>query len=194
MGWIQKQPETLLVEWIRRTKSPMLATLPCGEILWCNRAFEDLLGYSSVELIGKKTWRELTADQADLQSDIELVNETVKGDRVDYQLQKPYMAKSGKAKECLIDVIRYPVVGDFECFLVTVFPLDDGLQYAMGQLAQIRTLIIELMERQPSGLTFEKVRTLSKEHPVGFYVVAILLATLLFGERVVEIAKLFMGN
>ena len=194
MSWIENQSTSILIDWIRRTKSPMLATMPDGEILWVNRAFEELLGYSSVELVGKRTWKDLTADQMDLKSDLALVEETVSGVRIDYQLQKPYMTKSGKAKECLIDVSRYPSSGDFECFLVTCFPLDDGLQYAMGQLAQIRTLIIELMERQPTGLTIDKIRVISKENPISFYVVLTILGTLLFGERVVEIARLFTNQ
>jgi hypothetical protein len=43
-------------------------------------------------------------------------------------------------------------------------------------------------------LTFDTIKTLSKDHPAGFYVTTFLLGTLLFGERVIEIAKLFTGN
>ena len=187
MTWIEKQSESLLRSWLQQTKAPVLATLPNGDILWCNHAFECLLGYNNVELVGRKTWMDLTASSEELPVDVELMNEAIKGIREDYQLQKPYRTKSGKTVDVLIDVIRYPVNGEFECFLVTVFPLEDGLQFAMGQLSQIRALIIEIMAKQPQGLTMNKIHEFAKEHPFIAAILGLVLATLLFGERVLEV-------
>lgn len=169
----------------------MLATLPSGEILWCNEAFENLLGWTNVELVGRLTWKDLTSDQEELSYDLALVQETVDGTRTDYQLQKEYRTKNGSPKRVVIDVLRYPTSGEFDCFLVAVCPVDHGVQFALNQLNEIRSLIIVLMDSQPTGLTFDKAIAFSKEHPVLASILGIIFSTLLFGERVVEIVKLF---
>ena len=192
MTWLKAQEKGVLEDWIRHTKAPMLATLPDGEILWVNSAFEDLLGWTSVELVGKLTWTELTDDKEELQADLDLVEEVIAGVRHNYQLQKPYRTKNGAPKRVVIDVVRYPQVGEFGFFLVTVFPVDRGVEFAMGQLSEIRTMLLTLISQEPTGLTFAKVSAFSKERPIVAAIVAITLAVLLFGERVYEIAKLFL--
>jgi PAS domain S-box-containing protein len=190
--WLKAQGQGVLEDWIRHTKAPMLATMPDGKILWVNSSFEDLLGWTSVELIGKLTWMELTDDKEELQADIDLVAEIVAGDRNNYQLQKPYKKKNGAPVRVVIDVVRYPQNGEFECFLVTVFPVDRGVEFAMGQLSEIRKMLLTLISQEPTGLTFAKVSTFSKERPIVAAIVATLLGVLLFGERVYEIVKLFL--
>ena len=189
--WIEKQGETKLQYWLTNTSVPMLAAMPDGEILWLNEAFEQLLGFSSVELIGRKTWKQLTAKEDELAYDIELVDEAVSGKRTDYQLQKQYKTKNGGTRSVVIDVVRYPQSGEFECFLVAACPLDHGVQFALVQLNEIRKLIMALIEHQPSGMTIDKAVAFAKDHPVVASVVVTFLSVMLFGERVLEILKLF---
>lgn len=188
--WLNKQPRETLDTWIRHTATPMLSTKPDGEILWVNGAFEGLLGYTSVELVGKKTWIELTKPDDDLDADRELVAETVSGKRVDYQLQKHYVSKSGTPQLVVIDVLRYPIEGEFQFFLVAVCPVERGIELAMTQLVEIRKLLIELMDVKPSGLTFDKAIQFSKDHPMIATFVGLLFAVLLFGNRVIEIFQM----
>lgn len=190
MTWLTKQPDTLLTEWLRHTKAPMLSTLPDGTILWCNDAFETLVGWTSVEMVGKLSWKDLTQDSDELAADIELAKETVAGRRTDYQLQKPYATKNGPPQRVVIDVVRYPQVGEFECFLVSVFPVDRGVEFAMGQLTEIRAMLLEMMAQRPTGLTFEKLVDFHKDRPVIAWTITLTLAALLFGNRVIEIVSL----
>lgn len=193
--WLEKQPDAKLRNWLQRTKTPMIAALPEGEILWCNHSFEELLGWSSVELIGKMTWMELTANKEELEADQELVQQTVDGRRTDYQIHKAYRTKDGGPKRIIVDVLRYPQHNEFECFLISVFPVDRGEEFALGQLTSIRSLILELLDREPEGITADKVSDFVKAHPIASSIIAVVFGTLLFGERVVEVIQLFgIGN
>lgn len=197
--WLEDQKNDVLVNWIRRTKTPMLATLPCGEILWCNEAFEGLLGFASVELVGKKTWKDLTANDEDLQNDVALAAQCELGQRTDYQLQKVYRTKGGTLRRCIIDVIRYPLNGEFRVFLVAVCPVDHGVEFALGQLNEIRELIVQMAQRENqavvvNGLTLDKIVAFANSHPVIASVIALVLGTLLFGDRVIEIWKAVQGK
>lgn len=189
--WLSQQSKEKLEHWVRHTKTPMLATLPDGSILWTNAAFESLLGYAKVELAGQKTWIELTKPDENLGYDRQMVEQVVAGTMTDYQLQKQYLTKSGSTKTVVIDVLRYPLSGPFECFLVAVVPVDRGVELAVGQLAAIRKLILEMLEREPKGLTFDKLLAWSKDHPLASAIIGTLFAFLLFGERIFEILRLF---
>ena len=189
--WLSQQSKEKLEHWVRHTKTPMLATLPDGSILWTNTAFETLLGYTKVELAGQKTWIELTKPDENLGYDRQMVEQVVAGTMTDYQLQKQYLTKSGSTKTVVIDVLRYPTIGPFECFLVAVVPVDRGVELAIGQLSEIRKLILKMIEKEPKGLTFDKLMGWTKEHPLVAAIIGTLFAFLLFGERVFEILKLF---
>ena len=187
MAWIDEQPDSLLKSWLERTHAPMLATLPSGEILWVNASFEQLLGYTAPELVGRITWKQLTDDTDDLEADVALSQQTINGDRENYLLQKPYRTKHGPQKRVVIDVLRYPSHGEFECFLVTALPTDRGIEFAMGQLADLRELCLEIAANSQRGVTFESVAKVYEEHPVIVTIVGLVIGTLLFGDRVLEI-------
>lgn len=187
MTWLNKQSSGLLQTWLGRTDAAMLASKPCGEILWCNRSFERLLGYTAVELIGKITWKDLTDDDEELHADEQLVTEMIAGERNSYQLHKQYQRKNSPTIPVVIDVLRYPQHGDFECFLVTVFPIDRSVDFTLGQLEEFRSLLLEIIKHQPHGLTFAKVHSWAFRHPYVATVIGILLSVFLFGDRVLEI-------
>lgn len=188
--WIDQQDKQKLATWVKFTKVPMLATMPDGKILWANEAFENLLGYTLTEL-ERLTWIKITKDDDDLEYDLQNAASTIAGERFDYQLQKTYIAKSGSSKSCVIDVMRFPRTGEFQCFLVAVLPLDRGSDLALIQLSEIRTLMLTLMSQPVTGLTWEKATIFAKEHPLVASIIGTFLATVLFGERVIELLKLF---
>ena len=193
-NWLVKQKSDVLTSLLRRTKTPMLATMPDGEILWCNEAFENFSGYTAPELVGKKTWIELTNQDEDLEYDLELVESVRVGVRTDYQLQKTYVTKQGYHRQCIIDVIRYPIQGELECFLVVASPLDLGVEFAVTQIGEIRTLILEMMQHKRTGLTFEKAMEWSERHPYVSTFLLVLFLSLILGDRVIELAKSFGLN
>lgn len=172
----------------------MLASLPTGEILWVNEAFEELVGYSSIELQHIK-WIDLTDDKKELAADLALVDETLKGSRTRYMLRKEYRTKDGPPVKCIIDVIRYPVSNEFECFLVFVMPITHGYQFAVDKLSEIHEIIVELIkaQRQPAEIKigFSDISKAAKEHPVLASIILTLLGVLLFGERVLEVLRMF---
>jgi len=77
---------------------------------------------------------------------------------------------------------------------VAVIPVDVGVEFALGQLAEIRKLLIEIMNREVSGLTFDKAVLFAKENPLIATIIGSVLSVLLFGERVLEIIKLVRGG
>lgn len=202
MTWLAKQKDTLLRDWIRRTQTPMMATLPGGSILWCNSAFEDLLGWTSVELIDKKSWIDLTDNPDDLEADLTLSAEVVSGLRTAYQLHKPFRTKEGQPVRVVIDVIRFPQRGEFECFLVSAIPTDRGVHFALGQLTEIHSLMLEMIKQSDSCSTNEcrpdridSFFSWVAAKPVIGYPIIAFFAALLFGSRVVELLKeLFPGT
>lgn len=201
MNWLSKQNNNTLKSWLTNTQAPMLATLPDGTILWANHAFESLLGYSAPELIGddksgSMTWMQLTEDAKDLAADLTLSDEAHSGQRSGYYMQKRYRAKDGSLKRVVIDVLRHPPYGEFECFLVTNIPVDRGIEFAMAELAIIRQLMTAVVETsgQPGGVRFVDIKSFYKESPLLAWFVTILFSGLLFGNRAIEIYQLLSLN
>lgn len=195
MSWLTKQEDGLLRTWIVRTKTPMLVTMPDGSILWCNESFESLLGYSSFELVGKRSWHDLTDDKSDLAAHIALAGDAVAGKRRDFQMHKPYRTKDGPKIRVVIDVVRYPQAGDFECFLVSAVPTDRGVHFALGQLTEIHTLMIEIIGREKENKDrIDAFFAWVSSKPMVGYPIILFFAILLFGSRVAELIKEIFPN
>lgn len=170
----------------------MLATLPDGGILWCNASFEELLGYTSYELVGKMSWADLTTDKDELEADLVAVQEVVSGSRKDYQLQKAYRKKSGIPCDVIIHVLRHPQELDreFHCFLVSCAPLDMGERHALEVINDTRTKLYELEHYLTSQSTFWRA-TLEwgKENPWKAGIVGSIFAGFLFGDRFLDVLQ-----
>lgn len=189
--WLDTQEKQVLTDWIRRTKIPVLASKPDGRILWVNPAFEALTGYSYYEIVDKDnplTWKDITVEE-DLLFDERMVEDLEKGVRTDYMMEKRYKHKNGPPVSVIIEVLRYPLAGEFQFCLVTAVPLNHGYEAALIQLKTIKELLVpiaEVCEKNLGGLTVEKVYDFIVNNPKKAAFIALLLAVLLFGKDVLE--------
>jgi PAS domain S-box-containing protein len=197
MPWIDKQTNSLIKHWLRSTSAPMLASTESGEILWCNTALEKLLGYTEPELtraVDPVTWTDITGSRSDLSVDQALVSEVIIGTRQSYQLQKQYRHKSGQLVDVIIHVMRWPAIDEMECFLVTVYPVGIAAEQMVQQLISLETTLGEIVKliSQPQASDFDRMTNWIEKHPHVSKGIALFLAFLLFGDRVVEFAQMFM--
>ena len=196
--WIDDQPGELLRHWLRHTATPMLATRLDGEVLWCNEAFEQTVGYTISEFLAGACpvkWTDITVDHGDLAHDRLMADAVVAGERSDYQIAKQYRAKTGRLVDVIIHVMRYPLHGEFECFLVSVYPVKQDSQHTLEELREMRAMLFDLLERVERGSDgsavfapgfWERV----DRHPKMAVAVVVFLAFLLCGDRVLEIIRL----
>lgn len=201
--WLNERPPEMLREWLRGTSAPMLVTVLEGDgrILWCNQSFEQLLQYTSVEYYRDHnpiTWKQLTIDRGDLEADTMMAQEVIDGTRLEYQLAKQYKRKDGTPCNVQIHVMRYPLQGGFECFLVTVYPLDQGSGFALLELQQIRGDLIALMERMPkpgedTPTQSDRLFNWINDNPKRGTIAVVFVAFLLFGDRVLEVVAAIMA-
>lgn len=190
--WINSQNHNLMLHWLKQTKVPMLVSSNTGVIHWCNSAFENYIGYSIAELKGMdEAWKRLTVDQNDALHDGEMANSLVKGDRIEYSYQKSYITKLGEKKLSTIHVLRYPIYGDFEFALVSVIPMGEDQQHLYLELQKLEKMIIALAAKPD---VFDKLMGFIVTYPKVSAFAALLLATLLFGERVIQLLQLVMPN
>lgn len=140
MGWLEDEHCDTIKHWIKHSTIPKICSAENGEIYWANEAFEELIGYSEYELTtgqnGKGIkWTSLSVDDGNLEADRKMVSELVAGRREKYTVRKQYLPKNDKPIWVELHVLRYPVAGQLQCFLVTVNPLKNGNQVA----AQVAT-------------------------------------------------------
>lgn len=190
--WIKNQSDAV-VHWVNTTSCPMLVSTDDGGILWVNQSFERLLGWSAVELVGHgqskgKKWTDLTVETEDLAHDRELLREVVNGARNEYYLHKQYRSKSGEAIHVMIHVLRWPTQGEIKCYLVTVSPLNRGSEYIVGEISALKTMVSKTL-LDPKETTLEKHLKWASENKVMAGILYLSVAYLLFGERVISVAR-----
>jgi len=157
MAWLNKQDKEILELLVRETEIPIMFSGSDGKIYWANQAFEEFIGYALWELTtgtnGKGiTWDKLSVSGESLEADHEMVKQCLDGDRYKYTLKKQYIPKNSQPVWAEINVIRYPSVGTFQCFIVVVNPLKNGTQTAfalsMDRIKDFTNELIKLRERQ----------------------------------------------
>ena len=185
--WLSRQPPEVVKDWLRGSSVPFLATLPDGTILWCNKSYEDLVGYTSAELSRLEGgWFTLTASDDDANNDADMAELVVNGERHDYLFRKSYRHKSGELKKVEIHVLRYPLSGKFEFFLVSVLPLDIGFTKVIEEVSTIRGMLLEISTKPD---VYDKVTALISKYPKASLIVLGVLLYFMFGDRVLELYK-----
>lgn len=187
MSWLESKNSALLKQWLESTSCPMISSTFDGKILWCNSAFEKLLGYTFAEVTsGDVNWRELTIDNKDLDADVQMAEQLVEGRRQMYEVQKAYRRKDGQPCKVSVHVMRFPS-GDeeFECFLATINPLDGGYEYVLENVDDMRKQMIELfahIKNPPPSLGHQALEW-AKINPWKAGVVVCVIMGMLFGEN-----------
>lgn len=186
--WLESQNSKILKYWIEHTSAPKLVSMSDGRIIWINDAFVELLGWSRPELCGKMTWMDITADENELNADMEMVQEVIDGVRTRYQLQKLYKTKNGPPKRVLIDVLRYPQSGDLEVCLVTAMPIEANLEYIIGQITTIQQILNKPKENKLKD-HINNIFGIIENNPKATAIIMLIIAVVFFGDQVLEVVR-----
>lgn len=200
MTWLENQKPENLKSWLRNMKVPAFAADVDGCLLWCNPEFEELIGYTINELVTMH-WIDLAETKFEKDNTIAMNKETSDGRRPGYMARKDYRCKDGPPIKCIEDVLRSPIAGDFECFLVTIQPINNGFGFAVERLEEVHAkfdafmLAFKQASETPAELKIglSDVHNAAREHPIIATVCLLLFGVLLFGERVIEIVQLVVG-
>ena len=181
MTWLRKQPEELLDHFLRFTECPLLVSLPDGRCLWANEAFTNRMKYTESELVGYTkpngdkvdgvTWDTFTVPDENLDADIQAVRELEAGERTSYRCKKQYIPKDSAPEDVIIQVLRYPSLGEFQCCLVTVTFVDGimevNLATALSEItASVTRLAMEMSKHQEetNKKFIDVIETMNKHH------------------------------
>lgn len=183
MSW--KADCDLVRHWLASTSCPMLAAKEDGSILFANEAFESLLGYTSPELIGGNLkWQDLTSDRGDERAEEELSNDLFEGKRDSYSMIKSLSQKQGIPVRVLSHVMRWPASGDFECYLISIIPLEADLDSIMDSVSDVRTQMYDLIRHitKPQPSVLDRALVWANENQMKASIIACVALGMLFGE------------
>jgi len=130
MTWLQEADCKLLKSWLQNSPVYSLTSAADGKIYWCNKAFEEFIGYSEYELTkgqgGKGiSWHQLYVPDDSLEADQMMTEELVSGRRIEYTCRKRYITKNQAPVWVELHVMRWPrEEEELYCFLVIVVPLN----------------------------------------------------------------------
>ncbi len=116
---ILARPEVRAAEFdvlYEQSMNPSAFVAADGTFMSVNSAFAEMLGYSRMELIGRRTWQEVT-HRDDIEADDMESSQLREGKRQSYRIQKRYLHKDGRYLYCVVQVNRAPVIGEFVHFV-----------------------------------------------------------------------------
>lgn len=87
-----------------------------GTFMSVNSAFAEMLGFSRLELIGRKKWQDIT-HRDDIETYERELNATAVNKQQCYRIQKRYLHKDGRYVYCVVQVARVPMMGEFIHFV-----------------------------------------------------------------------------
>jgi PAS domain S-box-containing protein len=114
-----------------------------GKILWANASFCNWSNYSLPELV-KKTWLEISQDDEDLDTDVQLAQQ-LSPYQLTYMIQKRYIPKNGKPQLGNLHVTRYPEFGDMEFCWCRWEPLTNGTAQALELALATKSKVVDQM-------------------------------------------------
>lgn len=166
----------VLTHWSKYTEIQLLICTNNGEILWCNPAFEDFIGYTNWELTrGSETG--ITIDSISVNDEAQKANtemafQCVSGTRISYNVTRQLIPKNEKPVWCHINVVRYPLDGEFKFFLVAVSPMKNGSLAAFNlSMEKTATMAaqLEVLENKLSSIPTSVIENMNKLYPVDQY-------------------------
>lgn len=157
MSWLYQAPTQIKDAWLQSTSAMLLASLPDGTILWTNEAFQKFIGYTAYEL-EHMTWFELSVPDSNLEADKVAADQLMLGYIPHYEVKKYYIPKNEAPRWVRLFVQRYPSTGEFECCLVTVFPIEE-------KLSQFYAEMLERLDRSMEPVQ-ELVDIIKRDHQV----------------------------
>lgn len=93
-----------------------------GRFLWVNPALEEILEYTSVELLEMR-WQDLT-HPADTKADEAMIKALLSTERAQYSMTKRYITKTGRVIWISLTVSEIKEDGKFWCFASQIAPLE----------------------------------------------------------------------
>lgn len=129
-------------------KHPMAAVALDNTFVRVNHAFEDMLGYSTIELKGRP-WMDFTKHDH-VGGDLASVNAVLKGEIESYRLEKTYINKQEDYVDVVLTVRRYPPESHKQMLLFSV-----EAPVAIASKKDIQSQMDDL--RREQALKFEKV-------------------------------------
>lgn len=209
MPWLQEADCALLKSWLQNTSVPSITSAVDGRIYWCNKAFEEMIGYSEYELtIGQGgrgiSWHQLSVADDSLEADMKMSEELVAGRRIEYTCRKRYVPKNQNPIWVELHVMRWPREGtDVHCFLVIAMPIQQETNYStqliMDQikllLANQEVLLKETTRSDTENIAMAIARVINSNPKRAAIVFMFILAMLLGSEmlRAVETLKKLTG-
>jgi PAS domain S-box-containing protein len=209
MPWLQEADCALLKSWLQNTSVPSITSAVDGRIYWCNKAFEEMIGYSEFELtLGQGgrgiSWYQLSVSDDSLEADKKMTEELMAGRRVEYTCRKRYIPKNQSPIWVELHVMRWPREGtDVHCFLVIILPLHQETNYStqiiMDQIKLLRENQEIILKESTRGnietLAISLARIINANPKPAAMVFLFILAMLLGSEllRAVETIKKLSG-
>lgn len=175
-----------------------------GQITWCNRAFEDFIGYTVAEFVtGKVDWKTLTPITDELNTDEDMVALLQSGQRSEYTIYKSYQPNGKPPTRCKLNVYAWPnSEGIVEEFIVIVWPLVNGqllaFEHTMNCISKLRTDIDDLLiiareekaVREAESNVVQSARLIEKlttEYPLAARIIALLTLIIVLGDTGAEL-------
>lgn len=220
MPWLREIDRAVIEEFISHSSAPMLASLPTGEILWSNKAFQELVRYNSHQLNkseneNAKHWDQISLPGDDLDEDIEQAKKLVDGEVLEYYTRKSYVQNGGVAIPCELYLRRYPQFGEFQCVLVTVTPIVNGNKFLLAEFQKhqdtsnlvlretqitvkelIRIIKEEKEKEKPTHVQtfFQALGGLAQDNPKISVAIVTAVAVAILGERLYGLGIKFTGE
>lgn len=190
--------------WYDHSSNCKLLSGPQGQVFHANPAFLDFIKYTLTEFTREKdpvTWLDLTFIDSGYTADVEEASRIIRGESLEYKVNKFYIPKNSLPVPVRLHVQRYPKdpEKDFEFFIVDVTVIGDQYSKLFKELYENQKSLERSMRSVASSLNDLKAASPAvfilwcKRNPQYGWPVAIFIGSLLFGSRVIELLTEMKG-